>query len=190
MPALTVQDVMTRSVHSVSSRSTLLGAMRIMRRQRVSGLPVLDGRSQLVGVLSEKDIVRDLNRAAGVASERGILELLLAARRADHPNVLDVCENRLTSARVTEVMTREVVTVGPGDSVGEAIRLLRRYGIKRLPVVEGRRVVGMVTRQDLLGSGPLALGLPGDRVLAAPAGRLQGESSSPAEGPGPLLVSR
>ena len=59
MPALTVQDVMSRAVHSVSTRSTLLGAVRIMRRHRVSGLPVLDGASQLVGIVSEKDIVRD-----------------------------------------------------------------------------------------------------------------------------------
>ena len=79
---------MSRVVHTVSTRSSLLGAVRIMRRQRVSGLPVLDSSSQLVGIVSEKDIVRDLNRAAGVASDRGLLELLLAARRRPHPRAV------------------------------------------------------------------------------------------------------
>lgn len=188
MPAMTVQDVMSRAVHSVSTRSTLLGAVRIMRRHRVSGLPVLDGASQLVGIVSEKDIVRDLNRAAGVASDRGILELLLAARRPNHPNILDVCEHRLLKARVPEVMSRDVVTVHPTDSVAEAIRRLRAHQVKRLPVVEGRRVIGMVTRSDLLSIGTLSLGLPAERRLrvAPRATALAG----PPEGPGPLLVPR
>ena len=188
MPALTVQDVMSRVVHSVSTRSTVLGAVRIMRRQRVSGLPVLDGSSNLVGIISEKDVVRDLNRAAGVASDRGILELLLAVRRPNHPNILDVCENRLLRAHVPEVMTREVITVHPTDTVAEAIRRLRTHGIKRLPVVEGRRGVGMVARGDLLVASPLALGLPADRRTAR-ASRSAG-LPVPVEGPGPLLVPR
>ncbi len=188
MSALTVQDVMTRNVHTVSTRATLLGAVRIMRRHRVSGLPVLDGSSQLVGILSEKDIIRDLNRAAGVGTERGILELLLAARRLDHPNILDICENRLLRARVPEVMTREVVTIQPTDSVAEAIRRLRSHGIKRLPVVEGRRVVGMVTRGDLLGAGPLALGITPERSVARGSGRAIA-TVPPPEGPGPLTVA-
>ncbi|HYK92733.1 MAG TPA: CBS domain-containing protein [Thermoplasmata archaeon] len=187
MSALKVRDVMSRAVHTVSTRASLLGAARVMRRQRVSGLPVLDGASQLVGIVSEKDIVRDLNRAAGVASDRGLLELLLAARRPNHPTILDVCEQRLLRARVTDVMTREVVTVHPDDSVGEAIRKLRTHGIKRLPVVDGRRVVGIVTRNDLLGDGTLALGLPLEsRSRSSAAGSPR---ASPIEGAGPLLSS-
>ncbi len=184
---MTVQDVMTRNVHTVSTRSSLLGAIRIMRRHRVSGLPVLDGSSLLVGIVSEKDIIRDLNKAAGVASDRGILELLLAARRTDHPNLLDICENRLLHAQVTEVMTREVVSVRPGDSVAEAIRVLRLHNVKRLPVVDGRRVLGIVTRGDLLGAGPLALGLPTERSLSGRS--IRGKPVlAPPEGPGPLVV--
>ncbi len=180
---------MTRNVHTVSTRSTLLGAVRIMRRHRVSGLPVLDGSSQLVGILSEKDIIRDLNRAAGVSTDRGILELLLAARRMDHPNILDICENRLLRARVTEAMTREVVTVLPTDSAAEAIRRLRGHGIKRLPVVEGRRVVGIVTRNDLLGAGPLALGIAPERSVTKSSGSPIAPVPPP-EGPGPILAAK
>lgn len=174
---------MSRAVHTVSTRASLLGAARIMRRQRVSGLPVLDSSSQLVGVISEKDIVRDLNRAAGIATDRGLLELLLAARRPNHPTILDVCERRLLRARVTDAMTRDVLTVRPEEPISEAIRKLRTHGIKRLPVVEGRKVVGIVTRNDLLGAGTLALGLP----ISGPVRTL---ATSPPEGAGPILAGR
>lgn len=177
---------MSRVVHTVSTRSSLLGAVRIMRRQRVSGLPVLDSSSQLVGIVSEKDIVRDLNRAAGVASDRGLLELLLAARRPNHPNLLDVCEHRLLRARVTEVMTPDVLTVHPQDPVAEAVRKLRSRGVKRLPVVDGRRVVGIVTRNDLLEPGSLELGLP--LAASGTRGRAGSARHGDTEGPGPLLT--
>ena len=109
-------------------------------------------------------------------------------RRPNHPNILDVCENRLLKARVPEVMTRDVATVRATDSVAEAIRRLRAHNVKRLPVVEGRRVIGIVTRSDLLSVGPLSLGLPGDRRV----GRRERarDLTVPPEGPGPLIVPR
>jgi CBS domain-containing protein len=179
----TVGELMERQVHTVAANSSLLEAARILRRHRISGLPVLDADSRLVGILSEKDIVAELNRAAGVASHRGILELLLATRRKDHPTLLDTCMQRLLRTPVAEAMTRELVSVQPSDPLDLAAQRMWAAGVKRLPVVESGRLVGIISRQDLVGHEPLTLGLPVDRTRR---GRARG-GSLPPEGPGPLF---
>lgn len=180
-PVATVESVMTRSVHSTAPGATVLSAVRTMRRHRVSGLPVVTSGGIVKGVLSEKDVVRGLNGATGIRSDRGLLELLLAARRVDHPNLIDACEAWLAKTRVEEVMSAPAVTVAPDATLTDAARQLLRRGVNRLPVLEGRHLVGMVTRQDLLKAlrGPA----PADDVAGgAPAP----EPDAPPEGPGPL----
>ena len=177
----TVGELMETKVHTVAAQSNLLEAARILRRHRISGVPVLDADAHLVGVLSEKDIVAELNRAAGVASHRGILELLLATRRKDHPTLLDTCMQRLLRTTVQAAMTRDVISVQPADPLSVAARRMWTAGISRLPVVESGRLVGIISRQDLIGEDPLAFGLPLDRPSSS-------KSRGPGTGePGPLF---
>jgi CBS domain-containing protein len=145
-----VSDVMTRTVTVVRPQARLEVAARLMRETHVSGLPVVGEDEKLVGILSESDIVRDLDRAVGVASSRGILDLILGSAPVQGESTLDACRHRLARGRVVEVMVRKVVTVGPQDSVAQAARQLSGGRVNRLPVIDERgRVVGIVTSDDL-----------------------------------------
>ncbi|HYA58391.1 MAG TPA: CBS domain-containing protein [Thermoplasmata archaeon] len=149
--APTVARIMTRLVMTTSPDARVDQAARLLREWHVSGLPVIDEDGRVVGVISEKDIVRDLHKAAGVGAPRGLLDLLLESSPAKGENILAVCRNRLRNTRVREVMTKEVATVGPDTSLIESARLMKVNGVNRLPVVDKQeRLVGIVTRADIV----------------------------------------
>jgi CBS domain-containing protein len=148
--ALTVRRIMTTAVISARPNWSLLEAARTMRDNQVSGLPVLDEKEQLVGILSEWDIMSDLDRAVGVGTVRGVLDLLLDAERGKTAARLEQCLRRLQRGRVSDVMIRRVVTVDPESSMGEAARMLHRYSVRRLPVVEDNRVIGIITYENIV----------------------------------------
>ena len=157
-----VGSVMTTRLFVATPSWSLLEAARSMRTNHVSGLPVVDADGAVVGVLSEKDILRDLDRAVGIGRARGLLELLLEFQGSVPVTRLEPCLRRLEHGRVGEAMRTPVVCTDPGASIGEASRLLREHRIKRLPVVSQGSLVGIVTRENLVE----ALAEPGVRVSA------------------------
>ena len=144
-------DVMTRDVLSVEPDSSILHAIRLMLEKRVSGLPVLDAKGALVGIVTEGDFLR----RAETGSERQRprwLEFLLG------PGRLSEEYTRSHGRKVQEVMTTDVRTITEDASLREAVEAMEQHGIKRLPVVRGDRLVGIVTRANLMrGLASLAL---------------------------------
>lgn len=152
-----IRDVMTTRLCVTTPSTTLLEAARSMRSNHVSGLPVVDEEGRAVGILSEKDILKDLDRAVGIGHVRGLLDLLLEFQGSAPVTRLETCLRRLEGGRVREAMSTPVVFTTPESTVGEASRQLRQFHIKRLPVVASGHLIGIVTRENLL------------EALAAPA---------------------
>ncbi len=149
----TVGTIMSRLVMTTRPDARLDEAARVLREFHVSGLPVVDAKQRVVGVVSEKDLVTVLYRAAGVALPRGLLDLLLESAPRRGQSILTVCRNRLRNGRVHEVMSRPAVTIDATASIERAAKLLRARGVNRLPVVDPRgRLVGIVTRADVMGA--------------------------------------
>lgn len=138
-----VSEVMVRNVISVQPQTTLLDAARIMVSNHISGLPVLDERGALVGMVTEGDLLR--RAELGTEGEpAGWLKSLLrpAAVAADYVAT--------HSRHVSGVMTHHPIFVTPDTSLGEVSQLMLRKRIKRLPVLEDNQLVGVVSRADLL----------------------------------------
>jgi CBS domain-containing protein len=144
-----VREVMTRDVVTAAPDWSLARAARTMREYRISGLPVVDNGGALVGVLSEKDIVSTLDRATGLGHARGLLDILLEENGSKELQRVGEAIRRLEHARVEQSMSRRPVTIDPEASFFEAARRLSQYAVTRLPVVDGGRLVGILTRQDL-----------------------------------------
>jgi len=145
-----VREIMATTVVVVSPDDSLIKATKVMRDHRVSGLPVVDATSKVVGVISERDVIKELHRAAGLMTYRGILDLLLAFDGSEGADRIQTSVQRLHSAHVRDVMSTKVVQVEPDSTLQESLRLMRQFGINRLPVVERGRLVGIVTRGDVL----------------------------------------
>lgn len=139
---LNVQDVMTRSVVTVTPGTRFQEILGLMAEHAISGVPVVDEDGRLTGIVTEADLLRD------GAADRGrtrSLDWLL------HPGKGEEAHARGHSAG--DIMTSPVVTVRSTTSIWEAIRALTHASVKRLPVVDqDNRVVGIVSRVDLLGA--------------------------------------
>jgi CBS domain-containing protein len=137
------KDVMTSTVISVQPDATILQAARQMLQHRISGLPVIDHGGELVGILSEGDFLR--RRETGTERRRSRwLEFLMG------PGRLAVEYSHSHGSKVTEVMTTDVHTVTEDTNLEDIVDLMERRRIKRVPVMRGKNVVGMVTRSNLM----------------------------------------
>ncbi|MGA7923022.1 MAG: CBS domain-containing protein [Thermoplasmata archaeon] len=145
-----VGEIMSAPVYSARPDESLRSAGLTMRRQHVSGLPVVNARGRVVGVLSEKDILEVLNREVGVGHSRGILDLLLGDYENEHRGLLLRSSAALLNTTVADAMSLPAVTVDSETPLVDAALLLRKLSINRVPVVRGEKLVGIITREDVL----------------------------------------
>ncbi|UVD60078.1 CBS domain-containing protein (plasmid) [Rhizobium sp. Pop5] len=138
-----VQAIMTLPVITVPTCCSVAEAAQLMLDNRISGLPVVDTNGALVGIVSEGDFLRrsELNTQR---NRPWLLDWLTS------PGKIATEYVRTHGRRVDEVMTSPVSAIAPTASVSDAVRLMERYDIKRLPVVENGKLVGIIARSDLL----------------------------------------
>jgi CBS domain-containing protein len=140
---MNVADIMTRQVISVTPQTTIAEAAQLLLDNRISGLPVVDPGGAVVGIVTEGDLLRRVETGTQRRHSHW-LEFLIAPGRLAR-------EYTDANARnVGEVMSAEVVSVTPGDALPEVIRLMERHHVKRLPVIEAGRLVGIVSRANLV----------------------------------------
>lgn len=137
------EDVMTRNVISIDPDATVLQAARLMLQHRISGLPVIDKGGQLVGVISEGDFLRRRETKTEHRRSRW-LEFLMG------PGRVAAEYSHSHGSKVSEVMTTDVETVDDVTPLEDIVELMERRRIKRVPVMCGREVVGIVTRSNLM----------------------------------------
>ncbi len=138
-----VADVMTRSVISVSPDATVEEAAKTMLARDISGLFVVDAKGELAGIVTEGDLLR--RDELGTQRHRPWwLRILVSPGRqaADF--------TRTYGRHVRDVMTTDVIAVAIGAPLEEVVETMEKHRIKRVPVVENNRVIGVVSRSDLL----------------------------------------
>lgn len=127
----TAREIMTPTAVWVAADDTVLDAARKMRDEQVGALPVCSGEGRLEGMVTDRDLV---------------VKVLAEGRDAASVRLRDLADQP------------EVVTIGADDRAEEAIETMKRHGVRRLPVIDGRRLVGMVSQADI------ARALPDSRV--------------------------
>ena len=134
----TVQDVMTRDVASVSPDASYREVVDLLTDRGISAVPVVDAGGQVLGVVSEADLLHKVE-AVGAQERRRIIRPSRRAMEKAH------------AATAGDLMTAPAVTVGPDATVSAAARRLESERVKRMPVVgEAGRLLGIVSRRDLL----------------------------------------
>jgi CBS domain-containing protein len=138
MKGTKVRDVMTASVVAVRETADFKEMVSVMRRRRISALPVIDSEDRVIGVVSEADL---LLKEATPALPEGAIRLAWRLRQ----------RSRADGTTAAEVMTRPAVTLRQDAPVVEAARLMGSRRVKRLPVADADgRLRGIVSRADLL----------------------------------------
>ena len=127
---MTVSHIMTRNPFSVDTKTSVADAQALMKREKIHRLPVLDSKKNLVGIVSEKDL---LYASPSPASSLNVFEM-------------SALLNKLT---VAEIMSKKVVHVTPDTLIEDAARCLVDNNIGGVPVVKDSVLVGIITESDL-----------------------------------------
>ena len=134
-------QIMTRPVVTITPDATILEAADTMLQHHVSGLPVVDAAGKLVGIVSEGDFIR--RGEIGTQRKRSRwLRLLMGSDATQYV--------REHGRKVSEVMTREPFTIAEDATLEEIVASMETNDIKRLPVMHGDKLVGIVSRANLL----------------------------------------
>src|SRR5690606_8479300 len=133
-------QVMTFGAATIKPEASIREAARIMLDYRISGLPVVDDEGNLIGIITEGDL---LGGITGDRHRRRWLEFILDDGSTSPPQ-----PPRAHS--VGELMTRDVITATEDTPVHEIVKQMKTNGIKRIPVVKDNKVVGIISRADLL----------------------------------------
>ena len=129
-------DIMTLGTASTTADASLAEAIRCMSDHRISALPVLDREGRLQGIVSEGDFFRP---------DRGLfrLDALVKAESAERAHLL-------SSKTVSDIMSVPPVSVDGDASLEETVGIMAQHGVKRLPVMSHGKLVGLISRADIL----------------------------------------
>jgi len=117
---LKARDVMTREVVTTSPGVTLTEAIKVLIEKKISGMPVVNNSGEMIGIISEKDI---LNFAF---------------------------DGNLQNTKVEEVMTKNVISFPPDADINSIILAIASHHFRRVPIVEAGKVVGIISRRDII----------------------------------------
>lgn len=143
---LTAADVMTAPAVVVPPEAGVTEIARLLADRRISAVPVCKPDGTLVGIVSEGDLIRPFRESA--RRRRDWWLGLLAAGEELSQDFLDHMRNDTRTA--AEMMVRHVVTANEGATLPMLAELMVAHGVKRIPILGGGRVVGIVSRADVI----------------------------------------
>jgi CBS domain-containing protein len=137
------RDIMTTQVVSIGANTTIRELSDLLVKRGISAVPVVGSKGELVGIVSEGDLMRRVE--LGTARSRSWWLRLLAGEYALASDFI-----KANARKVSDVMVRDVITAEPTASLGEIAGLLERNAIKRIPIVHNKQLVGIVSRANLV----------------------------------------
>lgn len=137
------RQVMTRPVHTVPADASVYDAAQVLLNAGISAAPVVDADGKMLGIVSEADLM--YRTEIGTVPGKSWLQRLLADDAAMARDYI-----RAHSHRVADVMTKNVVTADERTSLGDIAALMQRHRVKRVPILSKGRLVGVISRANLL----------------------------------------
>ena len=143
---LKAKDIMTRDILSVTPDTEIVKAAKILLKNRINGLPVIDDSGKLVGVLCQSDLVAQ-QKTIPIPSVFTLLESFVSLTSMKR---LDKEVEKIAALSVKQAMTPNPVTVAPETDIENVAKLMVDKKYHTLPVMEGEKVVGIVGKEDVL----------------------------------------
>lgn len=128
---MTIEKAMSSSVVTIAPSNTLVEAVRVMKEKKIKHLPVVDASGSVVGVVTDRDLKE---ASASDATTLEVHELLYL----------------LDKVKIDSIMSKNVVTIEKGSALKQAAQIMVEKGIGCLPIVEGNKLSGIITRSDIL----------------------------------------
>jgi CBS domain-containing protein len=144
-----IKDVMTRNPITLKPNDTLKKALRIMAKHKISGCPVVGARKNIVGVVSQADIIRLIDVYSKIHLSENVFEFIFSMLKSKDEGLKRELK-KIENIKVKEFMKKKVISIDINEDFYTAARLINKHDIDRLPVVKGEKLVGIVTRADII----------------------------------------
>ena len=144
------KDIMKKEVHVLKKEDTIEHAIEKLMEYNISGMPVVDENNQLVGILTETDIVTKSKKLEVPNYFPSFFPLFDTNKYMDKVSNLDEKMKEMINSKVEAVMTEEVFSVEEDVALEEIVKLMATKGVHRIPVVAGGKVVGIITQKDII----------------------------------------
>ncbi len=141
-----VKDIMVKEVITVHKNATIKEIAKILVENSISGVPVVDDEGALVGVVSEGDLLHK-ETSPRLPDFINILGAIIYYNGVEQYNE-DF--KKLMAGQAASIMTDAVVTVSPEAEIDAAVKLMLQHSIKRIPVVENDKIIGIISRRDVI----------------------------------------
>jgi len=143
---ITAKDIMTEKVITVRPETPLEEFARILIENRISGAPVVDKDGNLVGIITENDLINQ-NRRLHIPT---VIRLFDAFIMLESPGKIKDEIKRITATKVWDICTKEVVTVSEDTPLQEIATIMSEKKIHLLPVMRDKRIVGIIGKADII----------------------------------------
>ncbi len=138
-------DFMTKNVTTCNENQTVEEAATLMAEKGFSVIPVVDDGDQLVGIITESDFI-----SKSQAVPHAMVSLRHLFGKSFHAQDVEAIYKESKSKKLSEVMTKSPKTIGPNATLDEVVTFMGEKDVKRIPVVDGGKVVGIITRTNVI----------------------------------------
>ena len=146
MDELKVREIMTTPVITVKPETTVRELADILAKNKISGVPVVDDQDRMLGMVSEADVIvqdADLHFPYYIQFLESVIYLQSVHKFEER-------FRKAIGSKVSQIMTQEVISASPDESVREVATLMADRNVNRVPVMENGHLVGIVTRGDIV----------------------------------------
>lgn len=143
---LKAKDIMTKDLITVSPETDITEAAKTLLEKHINGLPVIDEKEMLVGIICQSDLIA-LQKRVRLPSVFTLLDTFIPVRSQKS---IDKELEKIAATKVAHAMTTDPIVVGPESTVEDIATLMVEKNLHTLPVVEGEKLVGVVGKEDVL----------------------------------------
>ncbi|MBU4321144.1 MAG: CBS domain-containing protein [Thermodesulfovibrionales bacterium] len=143
---LHAKDIMTRDVITVRTTTTIEELARILMEHKISGVPVVDDAGDLIGIVTENDLINQ-NRRLHIPT---VIRLFDAFIMLESSGKIEKEIKKMTAIAVNDIYTKEVITVTEGTPVQDIATIMSEKKVHLIPVVEGKKILGIIGKIDLI----------------------------------------
>lgn len=143
---LKAKDIMTTEVITVNSATTIDELARLLIENKISGAPVLDDNGDLIGIVTENDLISQ-NKRLHIPT---IVRLFDAFIMLESPSKIEKELRKMSATTVNDICSKKVITVTEDTSLEEVATIMSEKKVHLLPVVEGNKIKGIIGKIDLI----------------------------------------
>lgn len=143
---LKARDLMTRDVMTVGPSTTIEELARVLMERKISGVPVVDDKGDLIGVVTENDLI-SRNKRLHIPT---VVRLFDAFIMLGSPGKIENEIKKIAATTVADIYTRDIITVTEETSIEDIATIMSEKKVHLVPVVEGRKIKGVIGKMDLI----------------------------------------